>query len=84
MKKFLIILFFAFACNLVIAQKNKQPITDAMFEDLPKVLLTEINRFRKEKGLDTLEYSQMLSEAAASSVESFEGGGQPKVDPKKT
>lgn len=75
-----IILLFAQLSN---AQK-KAPITDAMYEDLPRILLNELNRFRKEKGLDTLEMNNMLTEAAASSTDRYDGGGQPKSDPAKT
>lgn len=84
MKKIVSLLFICFSVQAVVAQSNKQPITDAMYEDLPKVLLSELNRFRKEKGLDTLEMSAVLTEAAVLTAESYEGGGQPKSDPKKT
>lgn len=84
MKNFFLILFFGALFQQSFAQSGKQPITDAMYEDLPKALITELNRFRKEKGLDTLELNEMLTEAAAKSVDRFDGGGQPKADVAKT
>lgn len=81
MKKLISFFILFYACT---GFAQKKPITDAMYEDLPRALLNELNRFRKEKGLDTLEMNQMLTEAATESVERFDGGGQPKNDPAKT
>jgi len=84
MKKILSAFFVFIFVLSSYSQKNKQPITDAMYEDLPKTLLTELNRFRKEKGLDTLEMNSVLTAAAVLTAEEYDGGGQPKSDPKKT
>jgi len=65
------------------AQKTKKKNEDT-FEKLPQTLLVEINKFRMSKGLDTLEFNDMLNEAAAISVSSYDGGGQAKVEASKT
>lgn len=84
MKKIIYLFFIVFLALGVNAQKKKVRVTDETYEKLPRYLLNEINRFRKEKGLDTLEANSLLTDASAVCLEDYENGGQPKVDPKKT
>ena len=83
MNKYIALFLFSSFVFSLSAQKNKSKNEDT-FKRLPETLLVEINKFRKSKGLDTLEFNEMLTNAAAISVSGYDGGGQPKVDPKKT
>lgn len=85
------LIFFVVAVCLsggISAQKDKKGKTynDPNFklDELPKVLLVEINKFRKSKGLDTLELNTMLCEAATNSAAKMIDKNQAKVDPKST
>ena len=83
MKKYFSLLLCSFFVLSLSAQKDKKKNEDT-FQKLPETLLVEINKFRKSKGLDTLEFSEMLNNAAAISVSSYVDGGQAKVEASKT
>ena len=51
-------------------------------ENLPKVLIRELNRFRISKGLDTLEMSEMLQGAAEMSSQDMADNDSEKTDRK--
>jgi hypothetical protein len=87
--KRLLLLFILLALGLNLSAQKKQKsvmIADANFnlDDLPKHLQVEINKFRKNKGLDTVEMVEMLTNAALNSAADFSGKGQPKVEASKT
>lgn len=83
MKKYFSLLLCSFFVLNLSAQKDKKKNEDT-FQKLPQTLLTEINKFRKSKGLDTLEFNDMLTNAAMLSASSYDDGGQAKVDAAKT
>ncbi|MFO0357560.1 MAG: CAP domain-containing protein [Sphingobacteriaceae bacterium] len=65
------------------AQKDKKKsFNDENFklDSLPNHILRELNRFRAEKGLDRLEFSDMLNEAAYASADDMAGSGKDKVE----
>jgi hypothetical protein len=84
MKKYISVILISLFAFQLSAQKNKEKRNEDTFDKLPATLLVEINKFRKSKGLDSLEMNEMLCEAAMCSLDDYTGGGQPKVDPKKT
>ena len=89
MKNYLILTLIIVFSSSAFSQKKKNgnTVNDANFtiEELPKVLLVELNKFRKSKGLDTLEFNELLTEAAFISAEKFSDAAKsPKVDPKTT
>jgi hypothetical protein len=53
-------------------------------DELPRILLNELNRFRLEKGLDTLEMNEMMSFASEISAQNMGNTGKDKVDAKST
>lgn len=80
-------LFFLIVFNFtLIAQKSSSTIADQNFnlDSLPKAILKELNRYRKEKGLDSIQMSDMLQEAGDISAGKMADSGKDKVDPKKT
>lgn len=83
MKKYFSLLVCSFFVLSLTAQKDKKKNEDT-FNKLPQTLLVEINKFRKSKGLDTLEFNDMLTNAAMLSASNFDDGGQAKVDASKT
>jgi outer membrane protein OmpA-like peptidoglycan-associated protein len=83
MKKYFSLMLCSFFVMSLSAQKDKKKNEDT-FEKLPQTLLVEINKFRKSKGLDTLEFNDMLTNAAAISAAGYEDGGQAKVEASKT
>ncbi len=83
MKKYFSLLLCSFFVLSLSAQKDKKKNEDT-FEKLPQTLLVEINKFRKSKGLDSLEMNDMLKNAAALSAGSYDDGGQAKVEASKT
>ncbi len=89
MKRYLIFVLAIIFSSASFSQKKQkeQTPTDNNFniEELPKVLLVELNKFRKSKGLDTLETNELLINAAFTSAEKFSDAAKsPKVDPKTT
>lgn len=68
------VLFFAIAIN---AQDNFN------IDELPNILVRELNKFRAANGLDTFEVNQILIDAAAIDAKNMSKSGQVKVDPLK-
>jgi outer membrane protein OmpA-like peptidoglycan-associated protein len=84
MKKYFSLLLCSFFVLSLTAQKKDKDKNEDTFQKLPQTLLVEINKFRKSKGLDTLEFNEMLTNAAMLSASNFDDGGQAKVDAAKT
>ena len=84
MKYITLVLIFSF--SFAFSQKSKDKISDSNFnlDSLPKAILKELNRYRKEKGLDSIQMSDMLQEAGDISAGKMADSGKDKVDPKKT
>lgn len=63
---------------------SQSPAGDGKFstETLPKMLLKELNRFRMSKGLDTLEFSEMLLSAAEISAQGMADNDSEETDRK--
>ncbi|MGE0568230.1 MAG: CAP domain-containing protein, partial [Bacteroidia bacterium] len=53
-------------------------------DSLPHHILRELNRFRAEKGLDYLEFNNMMNQAADISAQKMAGSGKNKVEPDDT
>ncbi len=77
MRKLLFSLLFLFSVTLSQAQDNFN------IDDLPNVLVRELNKFRIANGLDTFEVNQVLIDAAAIDGTKFAKAGVAKVDPEK-
>lgn len=88
MKRILLFLIISFLSLKLLAQVSSKKVDmgDDSFklEELPRVLLKEINRFRISKGLDTLEMSEMLQFSAQLSAEKMADSGKDKIKPKTT
>jgi len=84
MKKYFALLLCSFFVLSLTAQKKDKDKNEDTFQKLPQTLLVEINKFRKSKGLDSLEMNDMLKNAAMLSAAKFDDGGQAKVDVAKT
>ncbi len=89
MKRFLLLLFVAFLSLNFSAQVSTTQMamgTDDNFniEELPRVILKELNRFRKSKGLDSLEMSEMLQFSAQLSADKMGSSGKDKIEVKTT
>lgn len=52
-------------------------------DELPGILIRELNSFRMKNGLDTFEVNQVLIDAAAIDAKAFAKSGVAKVDPEK-
>jgi outer membrane protein OmpA-like peptidoglycan-associated protein len=52
-------------------------------DDLPKLLVHELNNFRAKNGLDTFDVNQVLVDASAIDAKAMSKSGQVKVDPEK-
>lgn len=77
MRKFLlsfVVLFFAIVTQ---AQDNFN------MNELPGILIRELNSFRMKNGLDTFEVNQVLIDAAAIDAKAFAKSAVAKVDPEK-
>jgi outer membrane protein OmpA-like peptidoglycan-associated protein len=77
MQKLLLSVAFLFIVALTQAQDNFN------IDELPNILVRELNKFRLKNGLDTFEVNQVLIDAAAIDAKSFIKSGQAKVDPLK-
>ena len=77
MKNFLLFFFFCFSFSIADAQENFN------LDELPRLLVTELNKFRVKNGLDTFELKQLLVKAAEIDADKMAGDGQVKVDPLK-
>ena len=88
MKRILLFLIISFLSLNLVSQvsSTKAASGDSNFkiEDLPRVLLKEINRFRISKGLDTLEMSEMLQFSAQLSAAKMASSGKDKIEQKTT
>ena len=77
MRKLLLSFALLFIVALTQAQDNFN------IDDLPNILIQELNKFRIKNGLDTFEVNQVLIDAASIDAKSFVKSGQAKVDPLK-
>ena len=77
MRKLLFSLLFLFSVTVSQAQDNFN------IDDLPNVLVRELNKFRIANGLDTFEVNQVLIDAAGIDGNKFAKAGVAKVDPEK-
>lgn len=77
MKKLLLCISILLFSTISKAQDNFN------LDDLPKLLLRELNQFRITNGLDTLESNDILVNAAAIDSKAMAKSGQAKVDPEK-
>lgn len=77
MKKILLSFTFLFFVTASQAQNNFN------IDDLPSVLVRELNKFRIKNGLDTFEVNQVLVDAAAIDTKKFAKAGAAKVEPEK-
>ncbi|MCE3225678.1 MAG: hypothetical protein K0S32_229 [Bacteroidetes bacterium] len=76
-------------CLTALAQKKKgkddgQAASNFKIEELPKVLLKELNRFRLSKGLDTLEMIDMLVLSSEYSTDKMASSKKDKIEVKTT
>lgn len=85
MKKYILLVIIISFVTPLLSQKS-QVVNDENFklEDLPVIILKELNRFRMSKGLDTLEMSPMLHDAGEYSSEKMADSGKDKIEPKTT
>lgn len=77
MRKNLLFITLFFSSLVNYAQDNFN------LDELPGVIVRELNRFRKANGLDTFEMNQVLVDAAALDAKTFSKSGAVKVDPEK-
>jgi hypothetical protein len=77
MRKLLFSFILLFSVSVFQAQDNFN------IDDLPSVLVRELNKFRIANGLDTFEVNQVLVDAAAIDGKKFASAGAAKVDPEK-
>ena len=77
MRKLLLSFTLLFLVSLTQAQDNFN------IDDLPNILVRELNRFRLKNGLDTFEVNQVLTNASAMDAKAFAKSGAAKVDPEK-
>lgn len=85
MNRYSIAFILLFTNAALFCQEDRQ-VSSGKFrlEDLSKILLKEINRFRMEKGLDTLETSEMLLTAAEMSSQDLMDNESEKTNRKNT
>ena len=77
MRKLLFSLAILFSISVAHAQENFN------IDDLPNILVRELNKFRIKNGLDTFEVNQVLIDAATIDGNKFAKAGVAKVDPEK-
>ena len=77
MKNFALFFFFCFTAYIGQGQENFN------LDELPRLLVTELNKFRIKNGLDTFEVNQILINAAEIDAKKMSASGQAKVDPLK-
>ena len=70
---------FAIIFSITVAQAQE----NFNIDDLPNILVRELNKFRLKNGLDTFEVNQVLIDAAAIDCNKFAKAGVAKVDPEK-
>lgn len=74
-----LLLCFTFLFSVIFSQAQD----DFNIDELPNVLVHELNKFRLKNGLDTFEINQVLIDAAAIDTKKFSSSGVAKVDPEK-
>ncbi len=86
MGKLFLPFLFLIMCTNLFSQKNKKTNSNQNFkvDELSKALLKELNRFRIEKGLDTLEMSEMLQFSGDLSTDIMVDKTKDKIEPKQT
>jgi outer membrane protein OmpA-like peptidoglycan-associated protein len=77
MRKLLLLFIFLFSGTCSQAQDNFN------IDDLPGIIIRELNKFRVKNGLDTFEVNDVLINAAAVDAKKFSNSGVAKVDPEK-
>ncbi|MBK8367382.1 MAG: hypothetical protein IPL10_08170 [Bacteroidetes bacterium] len=77
MRRLLFSFVILFSITVAQAQENFN------IDDLPTILVRELNKFRLKNGLDTFEVNQVLIDAAAIDCNKFAKAGVAKVDPEK-
>jgi hypothetical protein len=77
MRKLLFSFVILFSISVAQAQDNFN------IDDLPNILVRELNKFRVKNGLDTFEVNQVLVDAATIDGTKFAKAGAAKVDPEK-
>ncbi len=77
MKHFFILFVFLFSALAANAQDNFN------IDDLPNVLVSELNKFRIKNGLDTFEVNNILIKSSLIDARKMASSGQVKVDPAK-
>ncbi|MCF8423624.1 MAG: hypothetical protein K9H41_04710 [Bacteroidia bacterium] len=77
MRKLLLLFIFLFSVTFSRAQENFN------MDDLPGIVIRELNKFRIKNGLDTFEVNDVLINAAAVDAKKFSKSGVAKVDPEK-
>jgi hypothetical protein len=90
MKHFLLAAFLMLSsCDFYAQKKDKneeKPAVPDIFkqEDLPKIILKELNRFRVSQGVDTLEMSDMLCYSSELTTYKIASTGKEKIEQKLT
>ncbi len=74
-------IIFLFSLFFLVTTTNAQD--NFKIDDLPNLLIRELNKFRIKNGLDTFEVNQVLINAASIDAKSFAKSGVIKVDPLK-
>lgn len=82
MNRYIVSLMVVLLSLCSFSQENSGDDKGFRSENLPKVLLRELNRFRISKGLDTLEMSEMLQSAAEMSSQDMADNDSEKTDRK--
>lgn len=84
--RYLFVLITLLSLQSYSQKDKKKTLNDENFklDSLPNVLLRELNRFRAEKGLDKLEFSDMLIDAAYLSADQMASSGKDKIEPDDT
>jgi hypothetical protein len=77
MRKLLFSFVILFSISVAQAQENFN------IDELPSILVRELNKFRLKNGLDTFEVNQVLVDAATIDGNKFAKAGVAKVDPEK-
>ena len=77
MRQLFLIVTLLFTSTIILAQDNFN------IDDLPTILVRELNKFRLKNGLDTFEVNPVLINAAEMDAKAFAKSGNVKVDQEK-
>ena len=77
MRQLFLIVTLLFTSTIILAQDNFN------IDDLPTILVRELNKFRLKNGLDTFEVNPVLVNAAEMDAKAFAKSGNVKVDQEK-